>query len=49
MTEKGPGKYGRKGISLIQVFPDDGAAEEWFLGFHWPGGVHCPISGTDNI
>lgn len=51
MTEKGPGKHFRKGITLNQIFQmfPDAAAEEWFLGFHWPGGVHCPISGTDNI
>ena len=36
---KGPGKFYRQGISLVQLFemfPDDETAEAWFRRIRWP-------------
>ena len=52
MSCKGPGKHFRKGITyveLIQMFPDDAAAEAWFIRNRWPDGVRCPKCNSDNI
>ncbi len=43
--QKGPGKWFRKGITLIEViamFPDDESAEKWFASVRWPDGPACP-------
>ena len=48
----GPGKAFRKGISLVDLFdmfPNDGAAEEWFIQTRWPNGVACPNCGSTGI
>ena len=48
MTQKAPGKYFRKGISLIEImrmFPDDDAAEQWYIEGRWPNGPYCPYCG----
>ena len=48
----GPGKSFRKGLTLIEVtrmFPDDAAAEKWFVETRWPDGPICPHCGSDNI
>ena len=40
----GPGKAFRVGISLIElmdVFPTEDAAREWFEGIYWPDERHC--------
>lgn len=46
MSAKGPGKYHRKGISILALFhkfPDDKTAEEWFEKQRWPDGIRrCP-------
>lgn len=52
MTKKSPGKSERKGISLIEImrmFPDDDAAEKWFVNKRWPNGVNCPHCGSINV
>ena len=52
MAHKAPGKYFRKALSLvelIQMFPDDYAAERWFVKQRWPDGVYCPACGSTNI
>ena len=52
MTQKAPGKSYRKGITLMDVFklfPDDTAAENWFVSIRWPDGVECPSCGTKNV
>ena len=52
MTKKGPGKAYRKGISLkqmLQMFPNDEAAEAWFTEDRWPDGVCCPECGSVNV
>ncbi len=51
-SSKGPGRAERRGMSLIDVtrmFPDDDAAEAWFVETRWPHGVRCPHCGSDNI
>lgn len=52
MSMKGPGKSYRKGMSLIdlfEMFPDDEAAEEWFVNSRWPDGIRCAHCESDNI
>ena len=52
MTSSSPGKAYRGGISIFQLqrmFPDEGAATEWFEGILWSDGERfCPRCGTDN-
>ncbi len=48
----GPGQRHRKGISifeLMRLFPDDHAAEAWFVEQRWPDGVHCPECGSLDV
>lgn len=45
LAAKGPGRHYRKGITLAEFFdrfPDDAAAEEWFVAVRWPNGLICP-------
>ena len=52
MPQKGPGKWFRKGISLVEVvrlFPDDSTAGEWFATMRWPGGPQCPHCASRNV
>ncbi len=49
MTKQAPGKSHREGISLVkimQMFPNDATAEQWFIENRWPDGVHCPVCGS---
>ena len=49
---KAPGKHHRKGLSLpkiIEMFPNDKAAEKWFAEVRWPNGVTCAHCGFDNV
>lgn len=49
---KAPGKFYRKGLSLIEMirmFPDDEAAERWFYAQRWPDGLCCPRCGDTNV
>ena len=49
---QGPGRYDRKGLSLIEVmdmFPDEESAEKWFTEIRWPSGVCCPACGSLKI
>lgn len=49
---KQPGKSYRKGMSLqklFKMFPDDEAAEQWFIQTRWPNGVTCPHCGSRNV
>ena len=46
---KAPGRSMRKGICMIQamrMFPDDTAAEQWFIRVRWPQGPQCPHCGA---
>ena len=52
MTEKAPGKHFREGISIIDLldmFPDEAAAEAWFAERRWPEGICCPSCGSVNV
>ena len=52
MAHNAPGKHFREGLSLvelIQMFPNDAAAERWFVENRWPDGVYCPACGSVNI
>ena len=49
MAQQAPGKSYRKGITLVQmmdIFPDEKAATEWFESIIWPDGRHCPKCGS---
>lgn len=52
MAQRAPGKAYRKGVSLVELtrmFPDDEAAERWFIKTRWPGGVCCPKCDSLNV
>ena len=52
MAQKAPGKYYRKGMSLVEImqkFPDAEAAERWFERQFWPDGPFCPRCGSVNV
>ena len=52
MAHKAPGKHFRKGLSLIQIiemFPTDKVADQWFAGIRWPDGICCPLCGSVNV
>ncbi len=43
--QKAPGKSHRKGIGIMEVmdmFPDEKTAVEWFESIHWKDGRYCP-------
>ena len=49
MSKQDPGKSYREGISLIQLmemFPDNAAAEQWFEETRWGGDRYCPHCGS---
>ena len=44
-----PGKSSRKGIGILELldmFPDEESAVEWFEKVRWPDGRHCPHCGS---
>ena len=52
MTQKGPGRFFCKGVTLpqfFQMFPDDKTAEAWFVKQRWPDGMACPRCGDCNV
>ena len=52
MTQSGPGKNFRTGLTLVEIFrtfPDDDAAERWFAEARWPDGPWCPHCGSVNV
>ena len=49
---KAPGKYHREGLSLVdlmRMFPDDAAAEAWFVNARWAKGVRCPQCDSGDV
>ena len=45
----GPGKFHRRGISLVQLFdmfPDGDSARKWFEETRWPNGRTCAKCGS---
>ena len=52
MTHNAPGKHYREGLSLVEffeMFPDDAAAERWFVETRWRDGVCCPLCGSVHV
>ena len=52
MRNTGPGRSDRRGISLAELFrlfPNDAAAERWFVEQRWPDGIACHHCGSDNV
>ena len=52
MAQKASGKAHRRGLTLIELgnlFPDDAAAEAWFIEARWPDGPYCPHCGSHNV
>lgn len=52
ISQKGPGKSFRKGLSLIQLFrmfPDNATSERWFINARFPDGLSCPRCGSTNV
>ena len=52
MTGKESGEHHRRGLSLREfydMFPDDDAAEAWFVRVRWPDGVTCPKCGSTRV
>lgn len=52
MAHKAPGKAYREGMSLVQamrMFPNDEAAEAWFMRVRWPNGPACPACGSVDV
>ena len=51
MATKAPGKAYRKGLSLVELmdmFPSEDAAREWFESVFWPNGRCCGHCGSTN-
>ncbi len=52
MVHKAPGKHYREGITLIQLmdkFPNEQSAQDWFVNLRWPHGPYCPHCGSFNV
>ena len=52
MTQSAPGKAYREGMSLVeivQMLPDDAAAEKWFAETRWAEGPVCPYCDSPNV
>lgn len=52
MAQEAFGKHDRQRMSLIEamkMFPDDDAAETWFMRVRWPNGPACPECGSINV
>ncbi|MYE27213.1 MAG: transposase [Chloroflexi bacterium] len=52
MAQNAPGQHYRKGITimeLLQMFPDDKTAEEWFVKQRWTSGIRCAYCDSDNV
>ena len=51
-TRKAPGKFYRKGITLLEItrqFDTPEKGEAWFIEQRWPNGVACPHCGSLNV
>ena len=50
MARKAPGKAHREGMTIVELmdmFPTEEAATEWFESAIWPNGRHCPKCGSE--
>ena len=51
-TYKAPGRYYRKGMTIIELFelfPSDEIAEKWFVETRWADGIRCAHCDGDRI
>ena len=51
-TRKAPGKFYRKGITLLEItrqFDTSEKGEAWFIEQRWPNGIACPHCGSINV
>ena len=51
-TRKAPGKFYRKGITLLEItrqFDTPEKGEAWFIEQRWPNGIACPHCGSLNV
>ena len=49
---KAPGKFYRKGVTLLEIaerFDSEEKAEAWFIEQRWPDGIACPHCGSVNV
>ena len=52
MSQPAPGRCDRTGISLVDLFrqfPNDAAAEAWFIALRWPNGIACHYCGSTPV
>ena len=52
MSQSGPGKSYRKGITLLEIverFNTEEKAEAWFIEQRWPNGMACPKCGSLSV
>ena len=52
MSQPAPGRHYRQGLSLkalFRKFPNEAAAEAWFIHTRWPDGVCCHYCGSENV
>lgn len=52
MAKKAPGKHYRKGTALLELnetFPNDAAAEQWFVSERWPDGLRCAYCDGERV
>ena len=52
VTRKAPGKFYRKGITLLEIvrqFDTPEKGETWFIEQRWPNGIACPHCGSLNF
>ena len=52
MSQPAPGKHFRQGMSLVdllRMFPDNEAAEKWFIDTRWPNGIACHYCGSTDV
>ena len=51
-TRKAPGKFYRRGITLLEItrqFDTPEKGEAWFIEQRWPNGIACPHCGSLNV
>ncbi len=52
MAQKAPGRYYRKHLSLVEImdmFPSEDVARDWFEKNRWPDGVTCPHCDAETV
>ena len=52
IKKKGPGRYERKGLTIIELFemfPNDETAEEWFERQRWGDNPRCPACASEHV